>query len=208
VLRTNQEPEYRRRVREKAEQDQKRAENERDRAAKRADIHEIVIAIEAIDEKYNRETHKEHTRKKRDRFWEVLGVAGLWIAAAVGVAAISYGTRDADRQRGIMSGQLGEMQSAQRPWIQMENIVATGPLYFENGQGHIMEFVIKNVGRSPARNAFIYEDIIIQDKILDPLVEQQRFCAPRRSQQRHLTMLDTSCFQTNGTATILRYHFL
>lgn len=100
------EPEYRRRIREKAEKNNNDSNNERDRATKSTDIHKIVLAIKAIDEKYDRERHKDRTRKKWDRFWEVMGVAGLWLAAAVGIIAIWYGTRDASGQRAIMRGQL------------------------------------------------------------------------------------------------------
>jgi hypothetical protein len=55
----NREPEYRRRIREKAEKDQHEAETKRQKAADR---------------------------------WEIAGVVGLWLAAAVGVAAIWTGT--------------------------------------------------------------------------------------------------------------------
>ena len=46
--------------------------------------------------------------------WEVLGVMGLWIAAAVGIAAIYIGTHDASEQRGVMQGQLAEMRNARK----------------------------------------------------------------------------------------------
>lgn len=130
--RAYREPEYRRRIRQQTEHDQNCADDERDRSAKSADIHEIVLAIKAIDEKYDRETHKEHTRKKWDRLWEVLGVVGLWLAAAVGISAIIYGTRDANEQRGIMQGQLNQMKSAaaqtaraSRPYLLFEPVTMT-----------------------------------------------------------------------------------
>jgi len=119
-------PEYRRRIREKAEKNKQEAIDEGERAAKRADIHEIVAAIEAINQKYDSETHKAESRHKWDRLWEVLGVAGLWIDAAVGIAAILYGTHDAKKQRGVMSdqliamrGQLDAFAASQRAFVTM-----------------------------------------------------------------------------------------
>jgi hypothetical protein len=77
--RAYREPEYRRRIRQQAEHDQNRADDERDRSTKSADIHEIVLAIKAIDKKYDRETHKEHTRKNGIAFgrswgWSACGL--------------------------------------------------------------------------------------------------------------------------------------
>lgn len=110
----NFEPEYRRRIREKAEEYKKKANDERNRATQSANVHEIVLAIKAIDQKYDCERHQQHARHKWDRFWEVMGVIGLWLAAGVGVAAICIGTRDASEQRTVMQGQL---VAQDRPWL-------------------------------------------------------------------------------------------
>jgi hypothetical protein len=155
LSRTNREPEYRRRLREKAEQDKNSASYERDRSAQSADIHEIVLAINAIDEKYDRETHKEHTRKKRDRFWDITGVVGLWLAAAVGVTAVWVGTHDAGQQRDVMRGQLEEMRDEQRPWIYVD-IVPGGKIYWNQSGGlsFPVNFIYHNTGHLPGQFVF------------------------------------------------------
>ena len=179
MSRINREPEYRRRIREKAEKEEQKSADERQETAKRADIHEIVAAIKAIDQKYDRESHKHNTRHKWDRLWEVLGVMGLWIAAAVGIAAIYIGTHDASEQRGVMQGQLAEMRNArksndkstadqlkimsgqlnqfdigQRPWVRL---TVANPRYLlvqESGVIIDLEFRANNVGHSPAEGVY------------------------------------------------------
>lgn len=114
MLRTDREPEYRRRIREKAEKYDKESNDKRNFADKVSNIHEIVLAIQTINRNYEYERRKEHTRKKWDRFWEVAGAAGLWIAAAVGIAAIWVGTHDASEQRDVLQKTL---VMSERPWL-------------------------------------------------------------------------------------------
>jgi hypothetical protein len=148
--RSDREPEYRRKIREKTKQDQNRAENERYRAAESSDIHEIVLAIKAIDQKYDRDAHENESRHKWDRFWEILGVAGLWLAAAVGIVAICYGTWDSKEQRGIMGGQLDAMMMARRPWISV-NVAFSKDLTYQNGSVDVnLAVSLRNTGQSPA----------------------------------------------------------
>jgi hypothetical protein len=156
-LGTNREPEYRRRIREKAEKDEYKAEDERQKATERADIHEIVTAIKAIGKKYDRESDKHNARHKWDRLWEVLGVFGLWLAAAVGATAIWIGTNDAYRQRQVTQGQLKVMRdnftATERPWISIDTIppAISSPLRFDNGNISLaLRFVLRNSGRTPA----------------------------------------------------------
>ncbi|HEY3910649.1 MAG TPA: hypothetical protein VGM07_12265 [Stellaceae bacterium] len=175
--RNYREPEYRRRIRQQAEHNQQRADDERHRAAESVDIEKIVVAINTIDEKYDRETHKEHTRKKWDRRWEVMGVIGLWGAAIVGVAAVWVGNSDSERQRKVMQGQLVSMQSAsqqtdrtiaaltaqanvmrgqldemeitRRPWVTAT--FGAGPLTMSDGSVSLpTTIILRNTGQTPA----------------------------------------------------------
>jgi hypothetical protein len=121
VPRSYREPEYRRRIREKTEKDQDKTKYKRHGTTEGSNIHEIVSAIEAIDKKYDRESNKQNARHKWDRLWEVLGVVGLWVAAAVGVAAIWYGASDSEKNRIVMAdqllamgGQLNEMRISRK----------------------------------------------------------------------------------------------
>ena len=64
-------------------------------------------------------------------FWRAMEVLGLWVAAAVGVAAINSSNQDLREQASLMrdqlhamrdqlqtmSGQLNEMQEEGRPWV-------------------------------------------------------------------------------------------
>jgi hypothetical protein len=124
-LGTNREPEYRRRIREKADKDKHESANERQEAANRAYVNKIVASIDAMYEHYKRESHKDHTRRKWDRFWEIMGVFGLWLAAGVGATAVWIGTNDADLQRRVAQGQLdvmrGEFTATNRPWISLDS---------------------------------------------------------------------------------------
>ena len=122
MLRTDREPEYRRRIREKAEKYEKEANDKRNLADKISNIHEIVLAIRAINQNYESERHKEQTRKRWDRVWEVAGVAGLWIAAAVRIAAIWVGTHDASEQHGVLQKTL---VMSERPWLYMNGRLVT-----------------------------------------------------------------------------------
>jgi type II secretory pathway pseudopilin PulG len=151
------EAEYRRRIREKTEKEENRSQNERYRAAESADIHEIILAIKAIDEKFNRENHKEHTRKKWDRFWEIAGVAGLWIAAAVGIVAVLVSSYDSGEQRWVMqgqlnamSGQLNEMRQQKRAWIGPSNEEINTPIV--SGKSIHITVQYNNTGGVPATN--------------------------------------------------------
>jgi hypothetical protein len=154
MLRGNGDPEYRRRIREKTEKNQYKTETERHEATDNTKHYEIVRPIYAIYQEYQRHGNEERARKQSDRFWEIAGVAGLWLAAAVGVVAIWIGTNDASEQRGVMRHQLAEMQEARRPWMQ-GYIQFVGPLMFDkDGARAPISLLIKNSGRSPAKNVW------------------------------------------------------
>src|SRR6266436_40516 len=117
MSRVNNEPEYRRRIRKKAEKDQQKAETERQKATDNTKQYEIIRSIYTIFHEYQRHYDEDRSRKQGDRFWEIAGVAALLLAAAVGVAAILVGTNDASEQRGAMQRQLTEMRIERRPWM-------------------------------------------------------------------------------------------
>lgn len=125
MSRTNREPEYRRRIRQKAEQDQQNADTKRQKAADNSKYYEIIRSIYAVFQEYQRHNNERRAREQGDRFWEIAGVAGLWLAAAVGIAAITVGTKDAIEQRRVMQGQLSITQNqftaTERPWISIDS---------------------------------------------------------------------------------------
>src|SRR5580704_4891357 len=130
MSRTHNEPKYRRRIREKAGKDQQKAEAERQKAADSAKHYEIVRSIYAVVQEYQRYTNEERSRKQGDRYWEKAGVFGLWLAAAVGVAAIWFGTHDASEQRGQLKAQAEIMHNtlimSQRPWLYVTGNITFG----------------------------------------------------------------------------------
>ena len=107
--RGNREPEYRRRIREKAEKYQYSAQAKERESTEKRNSDKIGSAIKRIEQELRR-TNDEHTpQKNRDRCWERFGFLGLWFAGVVGVVAILVGTYDAQKQRVVMSDQLTEM---------------------------------------------------------------------------------------------------
>src|SRR3954453_7420919 len=103
------EPEYRRRIREKAEKYEREADEEDRETQKRSDNQKIVATLGKINEQqkaYANQSATENDRVNRREWWrfwvDVLGVGGLWSAAAVGTIAIIIGTRDSKDQREIM----------------------------------------------------------------------------------------------------------
>jgi hypothetical protein len=128
MSRANQEPEpeYRRRIREKAEKDQQTAEAERQKSNNEYNIHQITAAIKRVQQELGRANDEHTPQKKSDRRWEKFGFFGLWFAGFVGIAAIWFGTHDAREQRGSMQTQLDEIHdefvSTQRPWVSVDTL--------------------------------------------------------------------------------------
>jgi hypothetical protein len=121
-----QEPEYRRRIREKETQNQQAAERERDETNQKDNTEQVITALHTIQQQLNRAHNEDKTQRQRNECWERAGVIGLWAAAFVGVGAIIIGNSDSAKQRnvmnntiaamntqaGIMQGQLGEMHQS------------------------------------------------------------------------------------------------
>jgi hypothetical protein len=107
---TNLKSEYHGRIREKAEQYERTAERERQKAAEQSNIEKIVRSIEGVTEKLDRQSDEDTSHKKSERRWRRAEVIGLWAAAAVGVIAILVANSDSEHQRHEMHGQLDAMQ--------------------------------------------------------------------------------------------------
>jgi hypothetical protein len=163
MLRGNGEPEYRRRIREKTEEDEHKTETERQKSANITKNYEVIRSIYAIHQEYQRYNNEERSRKQGDRFWEIAGVAGLWIAAAVGIAAILVGSHDASEQRGVTQRQLSEMRRAgnvmqqtlvmsQRPWLYIEGISANIDASGNDNTVVGFQMSVKNDGNAIAKN--------------------------------------------------------
>ena len=67
-------------------------------------------------------------------------------------------------QLNIMSGQLSQMNLAQRPWIKLEKIEPTS-LTSDDAYGVSFwaKVIVSNVGHSPAQNVSVTADLLIQD---------------------------------------------
>jgi len=103
-----------------ASKDQDKTKYKRHGTTEGSNIHEIVSAIEAIDKKYDRESNKQNARHKWDRLWEVLGVVGLWVAAAVGVAGYSARMPFTSVWRDSSSTQLNPANTNERMEVKHE----------------------------------------------------------------------------------------
>jgi hypothetical protein len=183
MKRVDYEPEYRRRIREKAEQKKRAAERERQEVDAKSSAKDITAAIHRVEQELNGANDQEHPHKKRERRWEHAGVVGLWAAAAVGVVAVYFGNHDSKRQRDVMQsqldsmrtagrqtddtiaalktqadimrGQLEEMRADRRPWIALTKTDIFKPLtYNQYGASISLNFMIRNTGRTPALYVF------------------------------------------------------
>src|SRR5579871_1156564 len=106
----NGEPEYRRRVRQKAEEDERQARHERKEATQDRRVEKAVAALEALQEKIDRYADENSPQNKSKRRWDKLEVFGLWAAAAVGLIAVYVASNDSQGQRDVMNQQLRTMQ--------------------------------------------------------------------------------------------------
>jgi hypothetical protein len=148
----DQEPEYRRRIRKKSEQDRHEVEREGDKAADNSNTDKIIGAVHCVAEKIDREQDKNTSQKKRDRIWQHAEVIGLWLAAAVGIAAVWIASHDAHKQAKIMQGQLDEMHIDQRAWVYVDPPVVVEPITISAGRNWqiTIKFTFHNIGHLPA----------------------------------------------------------
>jgi hypothetical protein len=154
------EPEYRRRIRKKIEEKQQKAETELHKAADAAKHFEIIRSIDLIFQENKRYNNEKRSRKKGDRFWNIASAIGLWLAAGVGLTAILVSTRDADRQRTVMQGELNEMRGEQRPWISVVVDPASDLSITENLVSLDLGFKMNNTGKTPASFAWPEKKVI------------------------------------------------
>lgn len=105
-------------------QKQKDAERKREEASEALHRQKVIGALREIAEQnqttenhpqradaFHRRVETLTLRLDRRKFWlEVAETLGLWVAAAVGVAAIVISSHDSDVQTGVMQKQLSAMQ--------------------------------------------------------------------------------------------------
>lgn len=105
------EPEYRRRARIKAAQDEERARLERHEAQRHAGEVDIAARIiERIESNQASTEQAEAARHKKQHRLHWGEVIGLFVAAGVGIAAIYYASKDSHQQWEVMNAQLGAMK--------------------------------------------------------------------------------------------------
>lgn len=149
----HREPEYRRRRRKEAEENQRYADREWDEATENTQVEKIVIAVEGIIQKLESAEDKKSPKNKDERRWKRREVCGLWAAAAVGLIAIVVGNVDAHRQRDTMQAQLDEMRDEQRPWVYVEGVpeIYYGiEIFPQQGARINLRFFLQNSGHIPA----------------------------------------------------------
>ena len=142
------------------------------------------------------DAYKEASSKnRRERRLRMLEVIGLWLAAGVGLLAVIVASLDARGQRGVMQGQLNEMQAEQRPWLRVD--VTPGDFVVLNPPGTVAyptivfnpHFIITNVGKSPAFNALLsftgWSDVVSRDDSYRAQAEICENIARQPSAERH-----------------------
>jgi hypothetical protein len=118
----------------------------------------------------------------------------------------------------VLRGQLTAMEDDQRPWVYATNpLTMITPLYFDENGGHLLlQFTIKNVGKTPARFARLDGHMFSRDKMFYPTIAwancEKRSQTPTKSLidgiavfpndqvvQRHLWEMSTKDIETLKT---------
>ena len=97
-MRRNNDPEYRRRAREKAEDDKRKTDSERRDGDTQDQIERIVDAIGTITKQRQRDKKDEDRQRFYDRLFQAGEIAALVAAAIVGLIAIYVGNSDSAKQ--------------------------------------------------------------------------------------------------------------
>jgi len=135
------------------------------KSANSAEQYEIVRSVYAIYQEYQRRDDEERPRKRGDRFWEIAGVIGLWLATTVGLAAIWIGTTDAERQRGVLHDQLEDNRVSQRPWIFLSALKTYGLFFVEDGISIPIHYSLINSGRTPGIDTKISFTAVLMTRV-------------------------------------------
>jgi hypothetical protein len=165
------EPEYRRRARQEAEQNQRYADREWDEAAQKRAQKEIITSFKGIEEKLDRAIDEKTAKNQGERRRHLAEIFGLWVAAFVGVAAIVQSCRDSSDQRNVTERQLNEMQTqsiTQRAEVKgvlrLDLDTPTGP------GGWDITTTWVNIGKSDALNVRGWKDTAVIPLVQDRAV--------------------------------------
>jgi hypothetical protein len=125
----------------------------------------------------------ESIKAKQDQFEERIKRGERWmIYLTAAIALFALGSVIVGFfQWQVMSGQLKEMQAAQRPWVSA-NIQIAGPLVFEaNGSSIPLKITLKNTGDTPATRILAIPRLFVREKQpMDLLAIQKRRCEAGR----------------------------
>jgi len=98
----------------------------------------------------------EHKARQRKENCEILRgwleVSGLWIAAAVGVAAISYGSRDADKIKNSLANQIDEFRATQRAFVTANDVRTEIKKSDDGADIWSVRVFIENSGTTPTKD--------------------------------------------------------
>ena len=198
------EPEYRRRIREKAEENKREAQEKEREAANENQSEKISAAIIRIEQQLAAYQHENGTNDKNERRWRRLEVLGLWAAAAVGLIAIIVASCDSHEQRNVMTEQQGTMtkqqvameeqlkiahrqldvmRNDQRPWISIENMNIINTLTInQHSMSTKLSYVLKNYGKTPALKV-LFRAILLPEIFLPKPIDRGsgQFIIPAKS---------------------------
>jgi hypothetical protein len=156
---------------------------------------DVINSIKSVVQELQRQNDEANPRNIRERRLRMAEVIGLWLAAGIGLVAVIVASLDARGQRGVMQGQLNEMQAEQRPWLRVD--ATPGDFVVLDPPGTVAyptivfnpHFIITNVGKSSAFNALLsftgWSDVVSRD---DPHRAQAKICellARQPTAERH-----------------------
>lgn len=153
------EPEYRKRQRERREQDARKQNATVERNQEAAEeLKRIRAAVQNIERELHAANDEETPRRRRERCWNHSGTVGLWAAAIVGSLAIYSSTHDSDKQRAAMKSQLDEMQVEERAWVSIagdQAAVEGASMDNQGGLNFELGAMLRNTGKAPAVHVYV-----------------------------------------------------
>jgi hypothetical protein len=155
---SHHEPEYRRRLREKAEKDESEANKKKRESQYYNNIVKITLLLQKIGERSTRDSNEEKTYRKRNFWVNLLGVIGVWLAGAVAIIAILVSSTRYIEQWQIMRDQLSAMHNDQRPWIAVKPFL--GKVSWKDGGLDVAaKFEFENTGKGPALKVIFHIEL-------------------------------------------------
>ena len=133
----------------------------------------IIRAVNKISNEIQRTVDEETPRNKSENRLKKLEIAGLFLAAGVGLVAILASALDSAEQRDVMQGQLNAMEQEGRAWVGPSKVYLEDPNSNEEPLKVITEY--RNFGRTPATHVQHHGGAILPPITVKNAIKQLHF---------------------------------